>query len=173
MRGSLGLGSRSALCTATAAAHTPPFSPRHLSASLSSVPPVPTSTHRALAPSVATFSPAVSSRVPVEKPRMLGLNFFRMSLKGEMEECTGEWEMDVQCWGTGVDRTLLVFSGWADSPSLQITFSSLAQGRVLATARGCYGHSDGASLCCYLLGSVVWVPKSPSPPMLGKRKHIC
>ena len=49
---------------------------------------------------------------------MLGLNFFGMSLKGEMEECTGEREMDIQCWGTGVDRMLLVFSGWADSPSL-------------------------------------------------------
>lgn len=47
---------------------------------------------------------------------MLGLNFFRMSLKGEMEEWTGEREMDVQCWGTGVDWMLLVFSGGLTPP---------------------------------------------------------
>lgn len=88
--------------------------PRHhpslvpdLSALPSSVPPVPTSTHRALAPPTAAFSPAVSSRVPAEKPKILGLNFFRMSLKREGAESTGEREMDVQCWGTGVGRTLL------------------------------------------------------------------
>lgn len=73
--------------------------------------------------------------------------------------------------GVGQDQSGS-FQGWW-TPSLQMTFSALAQGEALASARGCRGRSHGASLCCYLLGSVVWVSKMPSPPMLGKRKHMC
>lgn len=79
----LGLGSQ------TPSFLPPPMSQLDLSAS-PPLPLTPRATHWALAPSAATFNPAVSSEILVENPKMEGLNFFRMSLKRSGTENTGE-----------------------------------------------------------------------------------
>ena len=139
----------------------------------SALPPVPTSTHRALAPSTATFSPAVSSCVPVENPNIRGLNFLRMSFKREKADSTGEWEMDMQCWGTGGGRDSFgSFRGWLTSLLADNLLCRVSEGRPWSP-RG----AVVAAVTVLLRGATYWAVwcGSPRPRPLqrwGRETHL-